>query len=215
MKLKIIRKDKLSNEEQNTLWDGIESYTQAIVGDTGRHELSYLLHNDDGEMLGGIQGNYDNFSWLWIDSLWVSKDLRGQGYGIELLKKIEDEAIKNGCLNSHLTSFSYQAADFYIKQGYETFGELENYTQGKSRFWLKKRLLLEDKNIENKRVVFDFEIDFSNGGGIQGQEFRLDIIENDIDDKTLANYIVKDMRLLMVSEVRILNKKIIIEKHKR
>ncbi|MEH7143057.1 cyclase, partial [Priestia megaterium] len=31
----------------------------------------------------------------------------------------------------------------------------------------------------------------------------------------LAKYIVKDMRLLMVGEVRILNKRIISEKHKR
>ena len=66
-----------------------------------------------------------------------------------------------------------------------------------------------------KRVVFDFEIDFSNGGGIQGQGFRLDIDGDDIDDKSLADYIVEDMRLLMVGEVRILNKKIIDEKHKR
>ena len=68
---------------------------------------------------------------------------------------------------------------------------------------------------EEKRVVFDFEIDFSNGGGIQGQGFRLDIDGDDISDKALADYIVEDMRLLMVGEVRILNKKIIIEKHKR
>lgn len=68
---------------------------------------------------------------------------------------------------------------------------------------------------KQKRVVFDFEIDFSNGGGIQGQEFRLDINGNDIEDKALADYIVKDMRLLMVGEVRILNKKIITEPHKR
>lgn len=65
------------------------------------------------------------------------------------------------------------------------------------------------------RVVFDFEIDFSNGGGIQGQGFRLDIEGNDINDTNLADYIVNDMRLLMVGEVRILNKKIIAEKHKR
>jgi len=68
---------------------------------------------------------------------------------------------------------------------------------------------------EDKRVVFDFEIDFSNGGGLQGQGFRLDIEGSDIDDESLANYIVDDMRLLMVGEVRILNKKIISEKHKR
>lgn len=66
-----------------------------------------------------------------------------------------------------------------------------------------------------KRVCFDFEIDFSNGGGIQGQDFRLDIEGDDIDNDALAAAIVRDMRLLMVGEVRILNKRIIEEKHKR
>jgi hypothetical protein len=69
--------------------------------------------------------------------------------------------------------------------------------------------------IDDKRVIFDFEIDFSNGGGIQGQGFRLDIEGDNIDDQTLADYIVEDMRLLMVGETRILNKQIISEKHKR
>lgn len=64
-------------------------------------------------------------------------------------------------------------------------------------------------------MIFDFEIEFTNGGGLQGQDFRLDIDGNDITDEELANYIVEDMRLLMVGEFRILNKKIIIEKHKR
>lgn len=67
----------------------------------------------------------------------------------------------------------------------------------------------------DKRVVFDFEIDFSNGGGLQGQGFRLDIPGDDISDQELADYIVRDMRLLMVANVRILKKEIITEKHKR
>ncbi len=67
----------------------------------------------------------------------------------------------------------------------------------------------------DKRVKFDFEIDFSNGGGIQGQDFRLDIEKDAISDEDLGKYIVDDMRLLMVKEVRILNKQIIDEKHKR
>ena len=66
-----------------------------------------------------------------------------------------------------------------------------------------------------KRVLFDFEVDFSNEGGIQGQKFRLDIEGDDISDAELANYIVQDMRLLMVKEVRILNKQIIEGPHKR
>lgn len=66
-----------------------------------------------------------------------------------------------------------------------------------------------------KRVVFDFEIDFSNGGGLQGQGFRLDIEGGDISDAELADYLVSDMRLLMMGAVRILNKQIIEEAHKR
>jgi kynurenine formamidase len=66
-----------------------------------------------------------------------------------------------------------------------------------------------------KRVRFDFEVDFSKGGGIQGQDFRLDVNGDDISDEALADYIVRDMRLLMVGEVRILNKEIIEERHKR
>lgn len=67
----------------------------------------------------------------------------------------------------------------------------------------------------DKRVCFDFEIDFSNGGGIQGQGFRLDIQGDDIDDDALAAHIVNDMRLLMVGAVRILNKRVVEERHKR
>lgn len=66
-----------------------------------------------------------------------------------------------------------------------------------------------------KRVQFDFEVEFLNGGGIQGQGFRLDIEGEDIDDGALAQYIVQDLRLLMVGRVGILNKTIIAEPHKR
>ena len=65
------------------------------------------------------------------------------------------------------------------------------------------------------RVCFDFDIRFSNGGGIQGQDFRLDIEGDEIDDEALAAHIIRDLRLLMVGEVRILNKRIIAERHKR
>src|SRR5882757_4508905 len=67
----------------------------------------------------------------------------------------------------------------------------------------------------DKRVQFDFEIEFANGGGLQGQEFRLDIEGETIADEQLADAIVRDLRLLMVGAVRIFNKKVISERHKR
>lgn len=66
-----------------------------------------------------------------------------------------------------------------------------------------------------KRVCFDFEVSFINGGGVQGQDFRLDIDGDDIEDAALARYVIGDLRLLMVGEVRIRNKRIIAERHRR
>lgn len=65
------------------------------------------------------------------------------------------------------------------------------------------------------RVVFDFEIEFSNGGGLQGQGFRLDIDGDDIADEALAELLVADLRLLMVGPVRITAKRVIEEPHER
>jgi len=73
---------------------------------------------------------------------------------------------------------------------------------------------MDDEHTTHRRVKFDFEVDFSNGG-LQGQDFRLDIEGEDISDEELRRYLVEDMRLLMVQQVRILNKEIIAEGHKR
>ena len=74
---------------------------------------------------------------------------------------------------------------------------------------------MSERAVVQHRVVFDFEIDFSNGGGLQGQDFRLDIDGDEIDDAALAEYLVRDLRLLMVGAVRILRKRVIAETHKR
>lgn len=68
---------------------------------------------------------------------------------------------------------------------------------------------------DQKRVQFDFDIEFANGGGLQGQGFRLDIPHDDIDDLTLSEAIVRELRLLMVGRVRIFNKTVISEPHKQ
>ena len=67
----------------------------------------------------------------------------------------------------------------------------------------------------DKRVKFDFEIYFTNGGSIKGEDFRLDIFSDTISDKELSDCIVTDLRLLMVGETKILHKEIFEEKHKR
>lgn len=66
-----------------------------------------------------------------------------------------------------------------------------------------------------RRVVFDFEIRFANGGGLHGQDFRLDIDGPEVDDDVLADHIVRDLNLLMVEKVDVVNKRYVDEPHKR
>lgn len=68
---------------------------------------------------------------------------------------------------------------------------------------------------EPKRVVFDFEVEFSNGGDLRGRDFRLDLDGDSISDGALGEYIVRDLHLLMVKRVHIRRKRIIREQHKR
>jgi kynurenine formamidase len=75
-------------------------------------------------------------------------------------------------------------------------------------------IMSSEKRLE-KRAVFDFTVSFSNGGGLQGEGFRLDIPGDDIADDELADYLIRDLRLLLVQNVRILNKRIVVEPHKR
>jgi len=65
----------------------------------------------------------------------------------------------------------------------------------------------------DKRIVCAFEVDFRNGGGIQGQGLRLKVDGDGIEDGHLADAIVRELNLLMVGDVRILRKEIVGERH--
>jgi N-acetylglutamate synthase-like GNAT family acetyltransferase len=72
--------------------------------------------------------------------MWVQEDLRGNGFGEELLKAVEKEAKEKGAKFAFLDTFSFQAPGFYQKFGYQVFGELPDFPPGHQRFYLTKEL---------------------------------------------------------------------------
>lgn len=69
--------------------------------------------------------------------------------------------------------------------------------------------------MSEQRVVFDFDIRFSNGGSLHGEDFRLDLDGDEISDADLGTQLVDDLNLLMVGEVEISRKRYVSEPHKR
>jgi len=92
-----------------------------------------------GAVLGGLWG-YTSYGWLFTQLLVVPEEARGQGLGRRLLQMAEAEAQARGCHGAWLDTFEFQARGFYEKQGYRCFGELPDYPQGGSRFFMQKAL---------------------------------------------------------------------------
>ncbi|WP_330656258.1 GNAT family N-acetyltransferase [Alkaliphilus flagellatus] len=75
-----------------------------------------------------------------MDALWVKEEHRSKGLGSQLLGEIEKTAKEYSCHIVHLDTFDFQAKDFYIKQGYDIYGVLDDCPQGHKRYYMKKNI---------------------------------------------------------------------------
>jgi GNAT superfamily N-acetyltransferase len=118
---------------------GLDAYNKQQAGDYGYSPICFVVRSADGDVVGGVIAQ-TYWDWLYIDLMWVREDQRGRGYGSRLLTLVEDEARKRGARHVHLDTFSFQAPDFYLRHGYQTFGVLDDYPNGHQRFYLTKAL---------------------------------------------------------------------------
>ena len=103
-------------------------------------DLSRKLIGENGEIIGGIIAKMYCWNCVYIDTLWISDDYRGQSLGKQLLKEIEELAKAKGAEIIHLDTFDFQAKEFYEKQGYIVFGTLEDCPKDHARYYLSKKI---------------------------------------------------------------------------
>ena len=138
-KYKIIYEDKPEDSAWGIIGRGVGGYNKEQAGDNNFQRLCFVLKDPEGEVVGGILGE-TYWNWFYLDLLWVSEELRRQGYGSQLLKIAEEEARVRGAKNAYLDTFSFQTPEFYYKNGYQVFGELSDYPPGHQRYFLTKSL---------------------------------------------------------------------------
>lgn len=59
------------------------------------------------------------------------------------------------------------------------------------------------------RVEFDFRVDFTNGGYVEGRDFLLDLQEDTVSDELLKVMVVEAMNLAKAGHVTIFKKQIV------
>jgi ribosomal protein S18 acetylase RimI-like enzyme len=135
---KIIVESDFCEEDAVTLDNMLDEYI--LKQTSGRHsDLAISLRKSDGQIVGGLIGD---IAWgiLYIQSLTVHSDYRGQGYGAQLLAAAEKEGIAKDCHLVYLDTMSFEAPVFYQKQGYTIFHVLQGWPEKYKRYLLEKKL---------------------------------------------------------------------------
>jgi GNAT superfamily N-acetyltransferase len=117
----------------------IYEYNAAATGCHDAESFSAARTNEAGEVEAGVCG----YTWCgccYVAYLWVAEALRGKGLGTELLDAVERHARGKRCSLVFLASHSFQAPDFYARNGYGQVARIEDHPVGHSNIFFAKRI---------------------------------------------------------------------------
>jgi GNAT superfamily N-acetyltransferase len=130
--------DKPDAADIDILPEGLEAFNeQHWPGHQPWEEFGVFLR-DEGRIVAGLFGEI-YAGWLFIRYFWIADPLRRRGLGAGIIATAEQRARERGCHSAYVDTFSFQAPEFYRRQGYEEFGRLPYPPKGE-RVWLRKRL---------------------------------------------------------------------------
>ena len=100
-------------------------------------KLALKAYSEKQTFIGGV------VAWQWggcleIEYLWVAKEARGAELGTELLKQLE--SLLSGYTHKTIitNTFSFQASEFYLKNGFTITDEVVGYPDNVKKYFLKK-----------------------------------------------------------------------------
>jgi len=126
-------------EDLKVLGENLAAYNDASVGPADRVLLAVFLRDGSGTVVGGLSG-YTGWGWLYVQWLWLSETLRGQGWAGKVLAAAEAEAVARGCHAAYIDTFNPTALRLYQKLGYVPFGKLKDFPTGHTRTFLQKQI---------------------------------------------------------------------------
>ncbi len=118
----------------------LRSYNRDAM--TGRNKVNcveIVVKNEQEEVIGGLYA-IARWGWLYVDWLAVHADYRHQGIGRELMRQAEEKALELNVPRIRLSTFEFQAPDFYKKLGYNIVAVEEGYPEGHNTYYLQKVL---------------------------------------------------------------------------
>ncbi len=137
----IVLTEEVDKQLEALIDDGLSAYNDAVTGYSDRRPLSVVVRDpESGEILGGAKGR-TSLGLLFVELFWLPERLRGSGLGSRILRMMEEEGRRRGCRSAVLLTISFQAPDFYRRQGWRVFGEIPCDPPGTARVFMTKELV--------------------------------------------------------------------------
>ncbi|MDA7922201.1 GNAT family N-acetyltransferase [Verrucomicrobiales bacterium] len=127
-----------SPEDEIKVVDGIRSFNRLHMP-SDVEPLCVFDRIENGEIIAGLAGK-TYWNYLEVSFLWVAESHRHQGRASAMMKAAEEEALRRGCRNILLDTYSFQALDFYEKLVFSKFGTLSDFSGEQTRYFLHKEL---------------------------------------------------------------------------
>jgi ribosomal protein S18 acetylase RimI-like enzyme len=131
--------DTTPKEYEEVLYRGISEEALHAKGLPPIRPFSIFIKDQKGNILGGASGTLFYGS-LYVDSLWIDKTLRRQGWGTKLMREAENIGRKHRASFVTLNTMDWEPLPFYQKLGYSIEFTREGYEKDSKMFILRKNL---------------------------------------------------------------------------
>ena len=115
--MKIVKKTEEEDRVGKFVNEAFTDYAINSQVDLNFEEYWFVAENESGEIIGTITGRA-YYNEVHIGDLIIDKRFRGQDIGTKLVKAVEEEYQNKGFDKITLTTFGFQAPEFYKKLGY-------------------------------------------------------------------------------------------------
>ncbi|GAA2227492.1 GNAT family N-acetyltransferase [Streptomyces indiaensis] len=124
---------------ERRLDEELTAFNTAAADGAVTEPLSVSVTDDNGDLVGGLT------AWTWgtlcsVDLLWVREDRRHSGWGGRLLRAAQDEAVRRGCTDMIVSTYSFQAPGFYPRLGFREEARIGGVPGGHEDVYFHKRL---------------------------------------------------------------------------
>ena len=137
--IEIKRVEKINRSIGDFIADSFELYSDQNNVSLEYDEFCFVAEDSEGEIIGAITGRA-LYNEVHIKDLIIKEEYRKKGLGSKLIKNVEDAYRNKGYNVLTLTTFAFQAPEFYKKLGFTVEFIRRQDDSRLDKYFLKKDL---------------------------------------------------------------------------